>query len=347
MTMIRNSMELHEGLWQVLFTKLQLRTLYRLLFLSHQLNGYINKNLFWRELIVRDLGLVPLYTTNYKLYYLKQMKFGVPLTMYRAPINKINSKFALTREQIVGELVPIMDKVVMANNQFIVHENYISARSDGRTTIDDLVGVSARKMFHITFPDDIVIYVLFTGGFICAADDCENILSELVPADEVITDITTIEQYKYVVVVTKSGKVFLNGQLQLSPEPMLSIVNNRLLSVTGNYHRWRIIDHDKEPSELHQRCSLQFDDPRPITGAGRARSSGANSRGAGVITEDEQSFFVDRNNPLPIFIDSSGIVTEKQHSESSQFNQEEFDRYLMVDFNWEYEFRGFEYHEDE
>ena len=36
----------------------------------------------WRPLIARDLGLLPHFVHNLKLYYLREMRFGVPLPMY-------------------------------------------------------------------------------------------------------------------------------------------------------------------------------------------------------------------------------------------------------------------------
>lgn len=77
------SLVVHYGLWRILLPKLELKTLYRIVVLNKNANNVINDHNLWRELITRDLGIVPEFITNYRWYYLREMSFGVPLTLYR------------------------------------------------------------------------------------------------------------------------------------------------------------------------------------------------------------------------------------------------------------------------
>lgn len=80
---------MHYGLWAQLLPKLQLRTIYRLLILNKEVNLVFSRENLWKMLITRDLGIIPDYITNYKWYYLKQMRFNVPLSLYTIDKNNI------------------------------------------------------------------------------------------------------------------------------------------------------------------------------------------------------------------------------------------------------------------
>src|SRR5579864_368134 len=52
-----------ESLWHILLRQLNLRTLYRCMLLYRECHRAVSRNLLWRWLIERDLGLVPLFVT--------------------------------------------------------------------------------------------------------------------------------------------------------------------------------------------------------------------------------------------------------------------------------------------
>ena len=72
-----------ENIWQQLLPNINLRTLYRCQTVFKECNRAVGRALVWRPLIARDLGLLPSFITNLKLYYLREMNFGVPLPYYR------------------------------------------------------------------------------------------------------------------------------------------------------------------------------------------------------------------------------------------------------------------------
>ena len=62
--------------------------MYRCLLLYKSCNRAISHNLVWPLLIARDLGPVPSFVRNMKLYYLRAMNFGVPLSLYAWDLSK-------------------------------------------------------------------------------------------------------------------------------------------------------------------------------------------------------------------------------------------------------------------
>ena len=76
------SLHVSEQSWQILLPQLNLRTMYRCLLLYRECNRAVGRNLIWPLLITRELGPIPSFTRNMKLYYLRGMNFGVPLNLY-------------------------------------------------------------------------------------------------------------------------------------------------------------------------------------------------------------------------------------------------------------------------
>lgn len=187
-------------------------------------------NDFWTRLIRRDLGVVPCFAVNMKLYYLQGMNFGVPLTVYRLD--------ELDRRQSVVELD---QGVVFLDRYFAVYNTKIINTATQRSTELTLVGRSIKKT---VFYSGRWCLLITDGELLGLAGD--KLPAPHLPENETITDIITFEQdyeTKYTV-LTKSGVVYKRKILNLTirtpiEEPVVSVVfKNKLLTHSGSIYWW-------------------------------------------------------------------------------------------------------------
>lgn len=221
----------HEGLWQVLLPKLQLRTLYRMILMYKEAHRVLN-NTFWRNLIVRDLGVVPDFIDEYRLYYLKQMHFGVPLTLYGLDEEREHS------------LTELDDQVVFIGSDRDDYEYRVRLNNELRNVNDDtrvkldLVGRSIKKMVQMGSDH----FLLTTDGHLLSLVDGEGSTPYYTRRGTPVADI--VGQC----ILLKSGEVyFVNssnpgkraavpGKRAELPEPVVSINGGQLLMKSGLYY---------------------------------------------------------------------------------------------------------------
>jgi hypothetical protein len=71
-------MEIIQDVLGLILNKLHISTTYRLYHLINVVRKIVNSQIFWKQLIERDLGVVPSFKVDFKLYYLRAMKFPIP-----------------------------------------------------------------------------------------------------------------------------------------------------------------------------------------------------------------------------------------------------------------------------
>jgi len=224
----------HEGLNHLLLPRLQLRTLYRLIFFNKRVHEIVDNKYFWRKLIERDVGVVPDFIANtlsqLRLYYLKKMNFNVPLTIY-----------GLDDQDEVFEQE---HNVVFSNENVIIYNNNTLLNLiTNKLSRLDLIGRSIKA----TIRQDEEEYLLSTDGRLYDYEGNEIKLRKLQVFDN-IADIY------YDRVLTKSGIVYLTiegGEKAVEVmvgEPIVSL-DYRLLSKTGKYYKFKKIGHH-EVNEL-------------------------------------------------------------------------------------------------
>lgn len=166
----------NEGIWSWLLQYLQLRTLYRVILLYQEANKAISRGLIWTALIRRDLGLVPDWAKDRKLYYLREMHFGVPLNVYSWNAQK-------------DEELHIIDLRVLAENkEFTLHENKIYDKELNKVSNINLRDTSYRR--SVIYQGKT--YIITTGGqLLDLTGKIADIPPWRLPLGEVICDITT------------------------------------------------------------------------------------------------------------------------------------------------------------
>lgn len=200
----------HSGLWQVLLRHLELRTAYRLIMINRESRKVIGVP-FWRDRIARDLGIVPDFVKNYKLYYLKQTHFGIPLEMYRVEN---------------GKLIPEDDGIIEANYYVRLTPTMIK-NQEGAFHLDGHF-TSFRQLISIgVLAVDGTVYNLF--------GDKINPPVQL-PRGEVLTYYDSATDTS----LTKRGNVYNSeGERVVFPEPMVR-------NIVIFYPEPMVIPRDKE-----------------------------------------------------------------------------------------------------
>lgn len=241
---------LHNDLWRLLLLRLQLRTIYRLLFLRKEFFTMLMNKFFWRELVVRDLGPIPEFNNDYRMYYLKQMHFVVPLNLYKIPMRE-----SLRSPELLQRL---MYPVLLFDEKYKlqIEPNGVTLDSMSSNVVHrpNLVGKTVKKWFDLGYggvagaPSELL---LLSNGKIVEMKskmasghlhlNMRQVLLKTSTKGEGVVDIVpkSYGNAHCEVIVTRSGKVYLNGKLQMNIEPMVRIDPNyrRLKSVTGrNYY---------------------------------------------------------------------------------------------------------------
>ena len=179
--------------WPILLPRLNLRTLYRCLLLYKECNRAVGGNLVWQQLIARDLGIVPTFIRDLKLYYLRAMNFDLPLTLYVYEPDE-----SLPPKQIFHE---VARDVLLADRGAprCVRGNIIQPN----TVLP--YNVTIRKIFPSILRDRSPKYLSTEGQFYNREGRIVTLFPEL-PPGEMITDILFLDG---ITILTKSGKVYV------------------------------------------------------------------------------------------------------------------------------------------
>lgn len=231
----------------------QLQTIYRLSRINKFIFRLTTNNLFWRDLIVRDFGIVPNFINNYKLYYLKELHYGVPLYLYQLVDDKA--------EKWKREVIYVDGELAVADNHLV--------RLFNRRKFSDRLELTGRTIKRIVFdryyfPSGVsttTYYLLFTDGRILDATNNSFVAPiTFYSQDEPIADVhiqlihvsgtlAKIPKLKIMVVLTKSGRVLIDDKPIATVEPMIKVVDRFLLSVSGKYYRWDEKGVSRTPSD--------------------------------------------------------------------------------------------------
>ena len=183
--------------WYHVLRQLNLRTLHRCLLLFRPCYRSMCQNPIWSDLVVRDLGLVPRFAINMKLYYLRAMNFGVPLTEYEVDLR--------TKDRMV--VLGSTEGVLMSLGEFIIKRgNLIVDRMD-RTQVEALPwNVTIKKL---TFDRNVDVvgltHLLATDGCLYGFDGHRHNRPSL-PRGEVMADHHYVLSCRRTLVLTKSGE---------------------------------------------------------------------------------------------------------------------------------------------
>ena len=209
-----------ESRWHVLLHHLNLRTLYRCSMLYRSCHLAIDRNLVWRQLIERDLGVVPSFVGNMKLYYLRGMNFGVPLTEYEWSEGRVHS---------IGDNVVMAGGWSDASYQLktgnVLHfTNSSSSKTLSSEAPNPIGGSSWRTTVHI--PWNVTIreitlfpaahyqphaspYLFTTDGRFIDLFGKTNELPFSLPIGEVVSTVLSHTTHHHILILTKLGNMYL------------------------------------------------------------------------------------------------------------------------------------------
>ena len=320
---------LSEQNWHALLPHLNLRTMYRCLLLYRECNRAVGRNLIWPQLVARDLGLVPSFIRNMKLYYLRGMNFGVPLSLYTWERTNDLTKKPLPPNEQFREV----DTNVMLAVQYTP---YYSKGNVIKPNIILPYNVTIRKIFWTWTSWDSASKYLSTDGRFYEEDGTLARPPIELPPGEVVTDMKIFISV-LTFLLTKSGKVFVvvraRGTPTMSvpvPEPIIDIssYNGRFVSISGrlyepgvsvgNKGQWVASATLSTQLEYGTRWSIESYEYRPLGVAGRDPIT--------VATDGYVSYRGSITGPLPKPL------------------QNEFDKYQLVSvyvYDSLYWFRGF------
>lgn len=215
----------NDNLWLLLLSHCQLRTIYRLLFLSHQLHRVVYFPLLWINLIIRDVGVVPDFIMNHRLYLLRQLKFQLPLSLYRYELGRLT--------EIDTEI-----SYCLGRNKLILKDNQLF--QNGRSVLDTIVNcislvynmrgrsIRGEVMYGREFK------ILMMNGKLLYRDLGVLVPPIGLPSTEVMIDIDPP------LILTRSGRIYLNrnNEVKLLPleEPAIRL-NPTVVTRSGKLYK--------------------------------------------------------------------------------------------------------------
>ena len=255
------------GLW---LTKLSLDSIYRLYLLNANVRKLVNKSSFWEQLIRRDLGLVPKFNIDLRLYYLREEGIRV-----LGPAWVLKSHFGHRTSDYFDKhnyaLVSTSKKVVhlFPGGGYLTRDGNYNERG---LVIQPPTGERFKEIFYYRPSkysyDNALILLTYSGKFV----DAQGRMIRL----KRITQ-TNIIQYRVfdvgTYILTREGQVYqyVDNQTKLVaiPEPIITLSDNYALSETGKLYRlfsdeafFRSLTHGvKEMSGFGQNtCYIQQDE---------------------------------------------------------------------------------------
>lgn len=184
--------------------------------------------------LIGDLGVIPDFTNEYRLYYLKQMHFGVPLTLYglveenEHPVVELDQQIVFAGSDVIDEEYEFR---IYLNNE-LRHLN-----NDIRVKVD-LVGRSIRKMVYMGHQ----LFLLTTDGYLFSVVNGDKFTPYHTRIGSAVADIRDN------IILLKSGQLYFTqdnkqGERTETPEPIVSINGSLLLSQSGNYYKYKYISN--------------------------------------------------------------------------------------------------------
>ena len=224
-------MVLTDDALSLILSRLTVDLLYRLFFSSSKVRTILNKHSFWKGLIKRDLGLLPNFPIDHKLYYLRADGLRIRGAIWESKNKKFVKKRFLPDRYKKSDLRALY--LIDAESYIGIDERYHSSKG----TIAPPSGDRFRELVEL--PNSGPRLLTYSGKLI-GLDGVEDTTFSAISGIVKITMLDVVSNTIFI--LTRDGSLYesINGvhtKLPL-PHPAIHIVGNMILDQEGDIYTY-------------------------------------------------------------------------------------------------------------